>query len=173
MRLFYAINFDSAVKKQLTDIQNALRAQAIRGNFTQPDNLHLTLAFIGEVAQDRSGPLLQIAETFKVLPFDLHLRGVGRFRRDGGDILWIGIEENKSLISIYNKLSRQITDAGFDFDKRKFTPHLTLAREARLRPEFNLSDWSEHMGPIAAQVTKISLMKSDRIQGRLTYTEIA
>lgn len=53
MRLFYAINFDDTVKKRLSDIQNALRARAVRGNFTLPDNLHLTLAFIGEVAQEK------------------------------------------------------------------------------------------------------------------------
>jgi 2'-5' RNA ligase len=172
MRLFYAVNFSNTVKKRLLDIQNALKAQASKGNFTLEDNLHLTLAFIGEVPQDRSGPLLQIAHAFVVTPFELRLSGLGRFRRDGGDILWVGIEENKNLISIYNKLSGQIIDAGFDIEKRKFTPHLTLAREARLRPEFELTAYSERVEPIVTEIKKISLMKSERINGRLTYTEI-
>ena len=173
MRLFYAVNFDNTTIKQLLDFQDMLRAQAVKGNFTLPDNLHLTLAFIGEVSPDRSGPLLQIAETFKVTPFELRLQGLGRFRRDGGDILWVGIEESKSLSSIYNKLNSHITDAGFHIEKRKFTPHLTLARGARLRPEFDLSACSAHLNPIVTEVKKISLMKSERINGRLTYTEIA
>lgn len=173
MRLFYAVNFDDIVKKRLSDIQNALRAQATRGNFTLVDNLHLTLAFIGEVTQDRSGPLRQIAETLKITPFELKLQGLGRFRRDGGDILWVGIEENKSLASIYNKLGGQIAEAGFTVEKRKFTPHLTLIREARLRPEFDLTAFSGQLEPIVTSISKISLMKSERSQGRLTYTEIA
>ena len=137
MRLFYAINFDDTVKKRLSDIQSALRAQAVRGNFTLPDNLHLTLAFIGEVAQDKSGPLRRIAETFKVTPFELKLHGLGRFQRGGGDILWVGVGENKSLSSIYGRLSSRIAEAGFAVEKRKFTPHLTLAWKsgsARVRP---------------------------------------
>ncbi|NLA87485.1 MAG: RNA 2',3'-cyclic phosphodiesterase, partial [Clostridiales bacterium] len=170
MRLFYAINFDSIIKKQLTDIQDLLRTHSLKGNFTLPDNLHLTLAFIGEVASDKTGPLLQIAETFKVTPFELRLQGLGRFRRDGGDILWLGIAENKTLTSIYSRLYGYITGAGFTIEKRKFTPHLTLARQARLHTDFDLSACSEKMNPIAAEVIKISLMKSERINGRLTYT---
>ncbi len=172
MRLFYAVNFEDTVKKRLADIQNALRAQVVRGHFTLEDNLHLTLAFIGEVPEDRSGLLRQIAEAFCVTPFELRLEGLGRFRRDGGDILWLGIAENKSLISIYNKLSGQIENAGFELEKRRFAPHLTLARQTRLHPEFDLSTYSQHVAPIVTEVKKVSLMKSERIQGRLTYTEL-
>ncbi len=173
MRLFYAVNFDDAVKQQLVNIQGVFRSQTERGNFTLCDNLHLTLVFIGEVAPERSGPLLQIAEAFQVTPFDLRLEGVGRFRRDGGDILWVGLAENKSLTAIYNELSAQIINAGFAVEKRKFTPHLTLAREARLKSDFDLSDYSRRVKPIVTSVTKVSLMKSDRLNGRLTYSEIA
>jgi 2'-5' RNA ligase len=172
MRLFYAVNFEPAVIKRLVDIQDALRAQVVRGSFTLEDNLHLTLAFIGEVPEDRSGPLRRIAETFQMAPFELRLNGLGRFRREGGDILWLGIAENRSLVSIYNKLSEQIAGAGFKLEKRTFTPHLTLARQARLRPEFDLSAYSRRLEPIDTEVKKVSLMKSERLNGRLTYTEI-
>lgn len=172
MRLFYAINFSAAVKQKLLEIQGALKSQTVRGNFTLPDNLHLTLAFIGEVAPDRAGPLMQIAERFQVAPFELRLEGLGRFRRDGGDILWVAIEESKSLTAIYNKLNSQIVEAGFALEKRKFTPHLTLAREARLKGDFDFSEYSARVKPIVTSITKISLMKSERINGRLTYTEI-
>lgn len=172
MRLFYAVNFSDTVKKQLVDIQNTLKDHAVKGNFTLPDNLHLTLAFIGEVVQNKSGPLRQIAETYQMTPFELHLQGLGRFRRDGDDILWMGIEENKSLLATYNKLSGLLADRGFEIEKRKFTPHLTLAREARLHPEFDLSAYSQRISPIVTCVEKVSLMKSERIQGRLTYSEI-
>jgi flavodoxin len=68
---------------------------------------------------------------------------------------------------------KQITDAGYDFDKRKFTPHLTLAREAQLKSEFDLTAYSARLRSIVTSVSKISLMKSERIHGRLTYTEIS
>lgn len=172
MRLFYAVNFTDQVKKKLVDIQNQLRHHTDRGSFTLPENLHLTLAFIGEVAPDKSGSLRQIAEGFHVAPFDIVISGVGRFRRDGGDILWAGIEDNKSLQDLYNKLAAQIRAAGFDLEKRKYTPHLTLARRAHLAPSFDLSAFANTLAPITTQVTKVSLMNSERINGRLTYTAL-
>jgi 2'-5' RNA ligase len=50
---------------------------------------------------------------------------------------------------------------------------LTLAREARLRPEFDLGTYAQRIEPIVTEVKKVSLMLSERINGRLTYTELA
>ncbi len=66
MRLFYAITFEETVRRRLSDIQNALRTQTMRGNFTLFDNLHLTLVFIGETAPDRAAPLFKIAQNLRV-----------------------------------------------------------------------------------------------------------
>lgn len=172
MRLFYAIMFNDDVKKELSDIQKILRENSLSGHFTLFDNLHLTLVFIGEVSTSRSKTLLQIARSLEVTPFELRFNGLGRFKRDGGDILWAGAEENKSLTSLYHRLYDSLKSAGFEIEKREYKPHLTLAREVRLRGGFNLSDFSSRLDPIGTTVTGFCLMKSERVNGKLTYTEV-
>ena len=172
MRLFFAVNFDGNVKRKLTVLQNTLRAHTLRGNFTQTANLHLTLAFIGEVSPVAAKPLFEIAEAFQLTLFQLQIRGVGSFRREGGSIVWAGIEEDGSLLEAHERLSGQLAAAGFRLEERRFTPHLTLAREVRFREGFDLRAFSDTVAPIDAVVTRISLMKSERLGGRLVYTEV-
>jgi 2'-5' RNA ligase len=172
MRLFIAINFDDEVKGRLAAIQNGLRENSLGGNFSLYDNLHLTLVFLGEVASSRVGLLQKIMDNGADSSFSLCIRGIGSFSRGGGDILWAGIEANKSLSELYGRLYDQIADGGFVLESRKFTPHLTLAREVRLRQGFDLVSFSKKTEAIHTKVSKISLMKSERLGGRLTYTEI-
>ena len=75
MRLFYAITFDENVRRKLAGIQDALRVQAVRGNFTLFENLHLTVAFIGEVPPARAEQLIAIAEAFHLTPVQMQYPG--------------------------------------------------------------------------------------------------
>lgn len=172
MRLFLAINFNDETKQKLTALQSRLRENSLRGNFTAYENLHLTLVFLGEVAGSRIGALHKAMGNVPVSPFDLCIRGIGSFRRDGGDILWAGVDAGKSLAALYSNLCSQLSSAGFEVEARKYTPHLTLAREAVLREDFDQADFSRGTGAIYVRVSKISLMKSERINGRLAYTEL-
>jgi len=173
MRLFYAITFEEIVRRRLSDIQSALRAQTIRGNFTLFDNLHLTLVFIGETAPDRAAPLFEIAQNLRVEPFLMRIRGLGSFTRDRGRLVWAGVEENERLSELQARLSGLVAAAGFKLEKRPFTPHLTLAREVRFKEGFRLPELSQGLEPVEATVTKVSLMLSERKNGRLVYTELA
>ena len=171
MRLFFAVNFQNEVKDALTTVQNDLRKQSFCGNFTRYENLHLTLVFIGDVSESRVDRLVQIAGSVKAEPFKLRLTQLGRFKRDGGDLIWIGGEKCAPLFSLHDALATQLRTAGFPLEARPYTPHLTLARGVRLREGFSLSGYS--LKSIDATVTRASLMKSERISGRLTYTELA
>jgi len=102
----------------------------------------------------------------KAKGFLLTIRGLGRFKRDGGDILWIGIAQNEDLAYIKKQLDIGLSDY-FTIDKRAFAPHLTLVRQASGAN----AAFTDPPG-FAVAVKQISLMKSERINGRLTYTEI-
>jgi 2'-5' RNA ligase len=65
-----------------------------------------------------------------------------------------------------------LTAAGFETEKRPYRPHLTLAREAVFKGGFDLAGFSRTLNPIRARIDKLSLMKSERLGGRLTYTEV-
>lgn len=172
MRLFTAITFPEEVKRKLTDIQQMLKSGSLRGNFTNDENLHLTLVFLGEVAPNRVGLVQNAIANSPFSSFELTMKGVGRFKREGGDIVWVGIDMSKDLSTLHARLAEQLAAAGFTLEERGFKPHLTLAREVKFREDFDLAGFSHGLEEIHTLVSKISLMKSERLSGKLTYTQI-
>lgn len=168
MRLFIAINFDEETRKNIIDVQQRLRILGT-GNFSHPENLHLTLAFLGEIAPTKVDAVQQAMNRTAVGPISLTFDHVGRFKRDGGDIWWIGLSENRPLLSLQKELSGHLADAGFHLEDRRFSPHITLARGVRLdtQPEHSTLLGSA----FSTRASTISLMRSERISGSLTYTE--
>lgn len=87
MRLFVAICFSDEIKALLSSVCQKLKTQSLSGNFTRPENLHMTLAFIGE--SNRVAAVKSAMQQCTGAPFKLSLSGVGRF----GDLWWVGIEK--------------------------------------------------------------------------------
>lgn len=167
MRLFIAVNFGQEMKESLIDAIGRLRAVSSRGNFTRAANLHLTLAFIGET--DRVDDVSEVMRAVaSVTPtFEIALGEPGHFRREGGDIRWVGIGEGASKLSeLSTRLTSGLIAAGFDVDRR-FTPHITLGRQVSAPRRADMA-----LIPAKSRVDKISLMRSDRVNGVLKYTEI-
>lgn len=165
MRLFTAILFTPEIKTALTDHIAKLKAASTHGNFTIENNLHLTLNFIGET--DRVVEVKKAMSAIDAEPFTLTLGKPGVFKRSGGDIYWIGVEKNPKLENLHKQLSDALRGRGFLLENRDYKPHITLGREVSLKqpPEFaNM--------PLSMTVSRVSLMKSERIQGKLVYTEI-
>ena len=77
MRLFIAINLSDDMKAALLDLQNDLYDRGVSGRYTTEENLHLTLAFIGEYPD--AEPVLDAMSTVSFKPFELALDGMGRF----------------------------------------------------------------------------------------------
>lgn len=170
MRLFIALNFKDEIKKHLADTANRLKEHSVKGNFTCRENFHLTVVFIGETT--KVNEIKAAMDHIDVRSFYLTLKGFGTFRRKGSEIYWMGIEKNEVLIKIYHQLTRALLDAGFMIEDREFNAHLTLGREVAMREDFDLKNFAESIEPMSAKIEKISLMKSERTGGVLTYTEI-
>lgn len=168
MRLFIAINFDEATKERMLAVQRRLREWGA-GNFSVPENLHLTLAFLGEVATERIAAVRRAMDGVSVSPMELIFDHVGCFRRDGGDLWWIGLHENNVLTALQSDLAHRLADEGFRLESRRFSPHITLAREVRLQAQ---PDRAALLGaPFTASADRISLMRSERVRGKIAYTE--
>jgi len=176
MRLFIAINFDEAVRKQLLQIQAQLRPQCTRGNFTRPENLHLTLAFLGETPEGKVASLLQIIEDVQVLPeaspFEVPFNHTGCFSHSHKELWWVGADENCSglnrLKAIHSQLINRLLEANFSVDNRSFSPHITLGREVKHSEKIVLK-----CNEINIKIDRLCLMKSEHIRGILTYTELS
>lgn len=172
MRLFIAINFNEEIKDKLCNIMQRLKQSASSGNFTHRENLHLTVVFIGEVPPEKINSVKAAMDKLYGEPFMLSINGLGYFKRDEGNIYWIGVEKNDTLSSINNQLSAELTKAGFTIEKREFKPHLTLGRKVILDNNFYSNEFAKCIPAMTMKADKISLMKSERINGKLTYTEI-
>jgi len=172
MRLFIAVNFDETIKNELAEISRNFQRFTSQGNFTHRENFHLTLVFLGEVTPERVQDIQQAMAEVTVKPFLLTMGGLGCFRRRNGDIYWIGVELNDHLVELYRQLFDSLTRKGFVLENRKYKPHLTLGRQIKLAGDFDLESLPVATKPLSQKVSKISLMLSERIEGRLTYTEI-
>lgn len=170
MRLFIAILFDDPVIDQLSCGMASLKQQSIQGNFTRPENFHLTLAFLGETNQVEKAK--RAINTVSFPSFSLLMNRLGYFERTGGNIYWVGMARNPLLSDLHHRLSSALSEDGFRLENREYRPHLTLGRQVLLVPQFNPQKWESEYLPIHTPVTKVSLMKSERIQGKLTYTEL-
>jgi 2'-5' RNA ligase len=166
MRLFVAINFDTTTKSRLHSLRDELRAHAAHGNFSLPENLHLTLAFLGECDAKQAAAAKAAMDAVHFEAFDLTIERVGCFKRDGGDVFWAGAREDKPLLDLQRDLTEKLFAAGFSLDRRRYSPHITLGLEV-------VTDWSpRRIEAFGETVSRIDLMKSERIQGKLTYTAI-
>ena len=175
MRLFIAILFNEEVKASLYDTVTKLKQITKGGTFTEKENLHLTVNFIGETKR-----LEEVKEAMRFAlkgagaeSFPLYIDGFGRFKRQDGDIYWIGVQKENMLWQIQKELVKELRATGFyDIDDREYKPHLTLGRRIKVDDTFDRRAFEEEIVPLQMKVERISLMKSDRIEGRLTYTEI-
>jgi 2'-5' RNA ligase len=175
MRLFIAALFNEEVKASLHDTTLRLKSLAKGGTFTDPENLHLTINFIGETnrLEEVKNAMKQALDKADGENFTLSIRGFGKFKRDDGDIYWIGIEKDATLWRIQKELVKELKEAGFfDIDDRKYKPHLTIGRRITVGKDFADKEFEAGINPMQMEVSGISLMKSERVQGKLTYTEI-
>lgn len=167
MRLFIAIKLSDAMKDALIHVQKEMYDHGIRGNYTREENLHLTLAFIGEYPDPQ--PVMDVLETVSFAPFDLELQGMGCF----GDLWWAGMKDSAPLAAVVRRLRRALGDAGIPFDRKRFCPHITLIRKAEGRMPGIV------IPKAAMTASALSLMRSDRGKAKapsgrsgMIYTEI-
>lgn len=166
MRLFIAINLNDEMKDALMDIQDTMRTYGVRGKETPHENMHLTLAFIGEY--DDPERVKEIVESIEIRPFEISLSGIGAF----GDLWWVGTDNSAPLMAVSRRLRRALAEAGIPFDRKKFSPHITIIRRAS--GALSKEAAGEITDVIAASMTvdHISLMRSDRGKYGMVYTEL-
>ena len=164
MRLFIAIQFDESILDALTDFQDDLKSQGVTGNYTKRENLHITLAFIGDYGNPDE--VLDAMEQVDFRPVEISLDGVGSF----GDLFWAGLTDNPQLAAYVKRLRHVLSEQGIPFDKKRFSPHITLIRKYSCRGGGEIPVSDPPKGSMRA--TRVSLMRSERGKNGMIYTEI-
>lgn len=158
VRLFTAVNFSAEVKEKLYGIISQMKPLVRKANFTARENLHLTLVFIGEARS--YADIAERLSAVRFAPFTVEFGGSGNFK----DLYWAGVKPTPELTGLHRAVGLAL-GAGTD---AVYKPHITLARE--VIPETKKIDIA--VPAFTADVKEFSLMRSDRINGTLKYSEV-
>ena len=124
-RLFVALRPPLAVVDALLDAEGDVDG----ARWQDEEQLHLTLVFLGEVDPRAEAELDAALSRVEALPFELRLRGVGHFERKGApSALWAGVAPSEPLDRLQRRVVGACRSAGCAVQKRRFQPHVTLAR---------------------------------------------
>ncbi len=129
-RVFVAVDItDSNIKNVILNIQQELSKLGIDAKPVEPENLHITLRFIGEVHETIVNEIINRLKTVKYGKFKMRLKGLGAFPSIGNPrVVWIGVEEgSKELKELHEIVEKLVGKFGIK-DEKEFTPHLTFAR---------------------------------------------
>jgi len=163
VRLFIAVVLSDDMRKAIERVQDQFRKHGVQGNYTPVENLHLTLAFIGEYPDAEK--VLDVIQSIPMTPFELTLEGIGAF----GDLYWVGLKASEPLIGYVRLLRRGLAEAGIPFDRKRFVPHITLLRRAS--PEVGRMP-PAHIDQAGMIVDHAALMRSDRGKHGMIYSQI-
>jgi 2'-5' RNA ligase len=130
VRLFVAIEIPEDIRRTLAALLHEFRSISPRLKWVRPENMHLTLAFLGETEPAKFSEVQTALSTIRSpQPVSLEFRGLGFFpNAKRPRVFWVGIEASSNLAPIAREIDRSLHELGFLLNDRPFAPHLTLAR---------------------------------------------
>lgn len=160
MRLFIAAELGGEAKNEILKAEEAIRAQGVYGTFTKAENVHLTLAFIGEF--NNPGKVLAAMRSVPFDGFGARLSGLGNF----GNLWWCGLDCPRAFYGYVGRLRAALENAGIPCDRKKFKPHVTVLRRADC--EFEVPA----VRGVSTEISRVVLMKSEFSANGMIYTAI-
>jgi RNA 2',3'-cyclic 3'-phosphodiesterase len=181
IRSFIAVELPEGLKKELAELIAQLKKNSppvVR--WVDPNSIHITLKFLGEIPEDSIDELaLAIEESVQsVSPFKLEVSEVGAFPDlDRVQVIWVGVKGSlDKIISLQKRIESNTEQLGFPREKRDFSPHLTLGR---VRNEASQNE-RQRLGKLLSETTftglhnvevnAINLMKSQLTSNGAIYT---
>jgi 2'-5' RNA ligase len=176
IRCFIAIELSREIRQFLEQIENKLKQSIIGIKWVRPENIHLTLKFLGHIDKKVIGGvkkiISQIAHEYK--SFTIRLSVPGAFPNpEYPRVIWIGIDIGvEECTSLAQHLEEKLVSLGIEKESRPFHPHLTLARIKLLKDKSLVKDafTALKIPQIEMAVSKITLFQSILSSEGATYT---
>lgn len=180
-RTFLALELPEPVKhalrRQITHLAQALPDI----QWVDPAGLHLTLAFLGELDDDRMEAATESAQSAAHIhqPFTLRLARLGTFGSARSPrVIWVGLTgETARLLALQASVADELSARGFPREARPFAPHLTLARIKKPLSDGSLNSLTHALGGPAENVSwqadAVSVMKSELLRPAARYTALS
>jgi 2'-5' RNA ligase len=125
LRLFAGLSLPILLRQRLTLLQGGIEGAL----WTERENFHITLTFIGNVDEATAEMVDEALSGIRMEPFKLELKGTGSFAQgEFPKVLWIGVEKSEPLFRLKEKIDRALEKSKLPFENRKYVPHVTLAR---------------------------------------------
>jgi len=130
VRAFVAVELDTQLLPTVLELQREVLSVGADIKAVEPENIHFTLRFLGEIAQSTIDEIIASMNRLRFDPFPIEIRGVGSFpNMRNPRVIWIGLSMGSDAFS---RLSRQLEDClreiGLGSEGERFTPHLTIGR---------------------------------------------
>lgn len=177
MRLFVALNFPKKERDRIYRATKVLRGSGLPVRWVDPENYHVTLKFLGNVAEDR---VTQVEEALTRVAtatgkIDLSIEGFGAFPTiRNPNVIWVGVEPTPSLRCLKQDLEWALKDCGFDREGRAFHPHLTLGKADSSSRAGEFRGLDEAAADLTykgeMKIRKMDLMRSQVVKGSATYS---
>jgi len=167
MRCFIAIDIGERVRMALGDLQRKLQStidiEKSDVKWVKPDNIHLTLKFLGEIRDEAAVEVCNIVKDVadRHKSFDVNVESVGYFGGRSARVLWVGAGAgNDNLLLLQKDIEKQLASDGWPEETRKFSGHLTLCRIRNSRAGLKLAAISKDyedfkLGAISADAVSV------------------
>ena len=156
VRLFVAL----AVPPDLREKLSALPHKGLDANWSHPDDYHITIRFLGDLAAERLPVIEQALSRVRRPPFGMEVGGLGVFANKNQSILHAQVPSVRKLETLCADITDVLVPLGFDFGLRPFVPHVTVAR---VKGQRGLADYIARHGRLVAarwQAAEFHLMRS-------------
>jgi 2'-5' RNA ligase len=178
MRLFVAVPIPAAQRMALSDAAAALRDGSPRARWERAEKLHLTLAFLGEVAGEQLGGLVDALRDAagQEAALDLRLGAPGAFPSAArARVLWVGVEDGERLTGLQRRVAGACAPYAESRETKPFHAHLTLARCDPPWPAPQVERFAAHLrgvasGPFPAR--EVVLVESELGRGGSRYRDV-
>jgi 2'-5' RNA ligase len=175
MRLFTAIDLSAEARAELWRLRGEVAPRADFKRWVPAENYHLTLQFLGEVEADQRAEVEDAMdrESRGAASFELTLGSLGTFPRHGRPrLLWVGLTPpHEALLDLERAMRAAINSLGFPLEDRRYSPHLTLARD--LVGAFDPEVRTAQVRPVSWPVKAVHLMQSDLLPGGASYRVVS
>ena len=129
MRLFVAIEIAPEIRERIVAFIEKARITIANARWAHPEGLHVTLKFLGNVADEKRPAIEDKLRNIRASRFSLAVQHVGVFPNPRSPrVLWVGLESGSELPALAEQIDSAMAPLGFEREKRAFTPHVTLAR---------------------------------------------
>ncbi len=143
IRSFIAININDSLRGKIGDIVNGLVETNADVRWVKSENLHITLKFLGNINEEEiqliKDVLMKVSS--KYYSFGILLENIGCFPNiKRPRIIWIGIRDSSAIIQIYKDIDKMLFKAGFEKEKKAFSPHITIGRVKSMNGYIKVKD---------------------------------